>query len=92
MRSRTWVFGTAALVGLAAGWFLAQQRIERHRRDLFSRRPLRRIAALGYLAGQGGIETARLLRDYVAWEPQPMLRRRGESLLRRVQASLVQDG
>ena len=92
MRSRTWVFSAAALFGLATGWFLAQQRIERHRRDLFSRHPLKRMAALGYLAGQGGIGTVRLLRDYVAWEPQPMLRWRGESLLRRAQASLVQDG
>lgn len=89
MRSRAWVFGGATLAGLAAGWFLAQQRIERHRQDLFSRHPLKRMAALGYLAGQGGVETVRLLRDYVAWEPQPMLRRRGESLLRRMQASLV---
>jgi hypothetical protein len=89
MRSRTWVFTSSAMVGLATGWFLAQQRIERHRRDLFSRHPLKRMAALGYLAGQGGVDTVRLLRDYVAWEPQPMLRRRGESLLRRMQTSLV---
>ena len=32
-----------------------------HRRDLFSPRPLRRLAALGYLAGQDGGGTVRLL-------------------------------
>ena len=89
MRSRGWLFAGMAGVGLAAGWILAQQRLAHHRRDLFSRHPLRRMAALQFLAGQGGVETVRLLRDYVAWEMQPMLRRRGESLLRRKQASLA---
>jgi hypothetical protein len=68
---------------------VAQQRLAHHRRDLFSRYPLRRMAALQFLAGQGDVETVRLLRDYVAWEMQPMLRRRGEALLRRMQASLA---
>jgi hypothetical protein len=44
-------------------WVFAQQRLVRHRRDLFSPRPLRRLAALGFLAGQNGVETIRLLRD-----------------------------
>ncbi len=88
MRSRARVFGGFALVGMVAGWYFAQERLERHRQDLFSRHALQRMAALGFLAGQGTIETVRLLRDYVAWEPQPMLRRRGEALLRRMQAKL----
>ena len=88
MRSRSWIFTCSAVVGVAAGWYLSQQRLERHRRDLFSRHPLKRLAALGYLAGQGGIGAVRLLRDYVAWEPQPMLRRRAETLLRHMQTTL----
>ena len=76
MRSRTWVFVSGILAGAAGGWLLAQQRFSYHRRDLFSPRPLRRLAALGYLAGQDGVDTVRLLRDYLAWERQPMLRRR----------------
>lgn len=88
MRTRAWAFGGGALIGAMAGWYLAQERLERHRQDLFSRHPLKRMAALGFLAGQGSIETVRLLRDYVAWEPQPMLRRRGEALLRRMQTTL----
>jgi hypothetical protein len=75
--------------GVVAGWMLAQQRLTSHRRDLFSPRPLRRLAALSYLAGEGDVETVRLLRDYLAWERQPMLRRRGEALLRRMEASLT---
>jgi hypothetical protein len=71
-------------VGAAAGWVLAQRRLTFHRRDLFSPRPMRRLAALGYLAGQGEAETAQLLRDYLAWERQPMLRRRAEAILKRL--------
>ncbi|HEX6643459.1 MAG TPA: hypothetical protein VF037_02215 [Gemmatimonadales bacterium] len=89
MRSRGALFASMAGVGLAAGWVIAQRRLAHHRRDLFSRHPLRRMAALQFLAGQGGVETVRLLRDYVSWEVQPMLRRRGEALLRRMQASLA---
>ena len=45
-------------------------------------------AALGYLRGQRSPRTVRLLRDYVAWEHHPGLRRRGELLLRRMEKSL----
>ena len=50
---------------------------------------MRRLAALGYLAGQAGVETARLLRDYLAWERHPMLRRRAEGILKRLQSTLA---
>jgi hypothetical protein len=89
MRSRGWVFAGGMLVGAAGGWLLAQRRLTYHRRDLFSPRPLRRLAALGFLAGQHEVETVRLLRDYLAWERQPMLRRRAEAIVRRMEATLV---
>jgi hypothetical protein len=89
MRSRALVFSGGALAGAVAGWILAQRRLTFHRRDLFSPRPMRRLAALGYLAGQEGVETARLLRDYLAWERQPMLRKRADAILRRLEASLA---
>ncbi len=89
MRSRGLLFGSGALLGAAAGWVLAQRRLTFHRRDLFSPRPMRRRAALGYLAGQDGVETARLLRDYLAWEQQPVLRRRAESILKRLESTLA---
>jgi hypothetical protein len=89
MRSRGLIFTGGAVVGAAAGWVFAQRRLEFHRRDLFSPRPMRRLAALGYLAGQSGVETARLLRDYLAWERQPMLRRRAEAILKRLESTLA---
>jgi hypothetical protein len=88
MRSRGLLFGGGAVLGAAAGWVLVQRRFTFHRRDLFSPRPIRRLAALGYLAGQGGVDTARLLRDYLAWEGQPMLRRRAETILKRLESNL----
>ncbi|HEV2085864.1 MAG: hypothetical protein QOK27_445 [Gemmatimonadales bacterium] len=89
MRSRGWVFAGAVLLGASAGWLAAQRRLTYHRRDLFSPRPLRRLAALGFLAGQNEVETVRLLRDYLAWERQPMLRRRAEAIVRRMEATIV---
>jgi hypothetical protein len=89
MRSRGLLFTGGAMVGAAAGWVLAQRRLTFHRRDLFSARPMRRLAALGFLAGQGGVETVRLLRDYVSWERQPVLRRRAETILRRLESNLT---
>ncbi len=88
MGARTRIFFGAAAAGVVGGWLFAQQRLVRHRRDLFSPRPLRRLAALGFLAGQNGVETIRLLRDYLAWETRPMLRRRATSIVRRMEATL----
>jgi hypothetical protein len=62
--------------------------VQRSRRELFNRSPIRRLAALGYLAGQPGVESARLLADYLNWETQPLLRRRGQLVLRRMEAYL----
>ena len=89
MRSRGLLLGGGAVLGAAAGWVLAQRRLTFHRRALFSPRPMRRLAALGYLAGQDGVETARLLRDYLTWERQPRLRRRAEAILKRLESTLT---
>ena len=88
MQSRGWPFAGGVAFGVAAGWVLAQRRLETHRRALFSARPLRRLAALGFLAGQSDVETVRLLRDYLAWERQPMLRRRAAAIVRRMEEGL----
>lgn len=76
------------LGGAAAGSLLWVRLQRAHRRDLFSRHPLRRVAALGYLRAVPTMETARLLREYVSWERQPLLRRRGARILRRVESVL----
>ncbi len=89
MRSRALLFAGGVAAGATAGWMLAQRRLSTHQRDLFSPRPLRRLAALGYLAGQSGVETIRLLRDYLAWERQPVLRRRAEAILHGLEATLA---
>lgn len=82
----------AVLVGLAAGaalgWAVSQRHLERHREDLFSTRPLNRLAALGTLAGEPNVETVRLLRDYLAWERHPLLLRRARAIVRRLEAAL----
>jgi hypothetical protein len=89
MRSRGWLFTAGVAAGATAGWMLAQHRLSMHQRDLFSPRPLRRLGALGYLAGQTGVDTIRLLRDYLAWERQPVLRRRAQAILRGLEATLA---
>ena len=78
--------GALAFVGgFAFGVFVWDGQMRHSRRDLFSRSPARRMAALGYLGGQPSVETARLLRDYVAWERRPTLRRSGQRALRRME-------
>lgn len=74
--------------GFAVGLVVWGSQVHRSRRDLFSRSPVRRFAALGYLAGRPGSETARVLGDYLNWETRPLLRRRGQLLLRRMEAHL----
>jgi hypothetical protein len=76
------------LGGLAIGVVLWSSQQQRYRRGLFSRYPLQRLAALGYLSRQPSAATTQLLRDYVKWEARPVLRRRGRQVLRRMEASL----
>jgi hypothetical protein len=89
MRTRYKVLLAAAALGLVVGVVFAQESISRYRRALFSRRPLKRLSALGYLSAHPSVDTVRLLRDYIAWEQQPMLRRRAEAIARRMEAKLA---
>jgi len=59
-----------------------------YRRNLFSKSPIRSVAALGYLRGRPTVNTAQLLREYVAWEPRTILRQRGARMLRRIESTL----
>ena len=74
--------------GVAAGSLFWTRMQRQHRRNLFSRSLLRRVAALGYLRARPTVSTAQLLREYVAWEQQPLLRQRGARLLKRLEATL----
>ena len=74
--------------GMALG-ALAWSHLQRqYRRDLFSRHPLRRFAALTYLRSRPSMGTMRLLREYIAWERMPVLRERGVKLMRDVESTL----
>jgi hypothetical protein len=77
------------LGGLTIGLLVWSTQIRRCRRDLFSRSPVRRLAALGYIGGRPSVDSARLLTEYVSWERRPALRRRAERLLRRMQTVLT---
>jgi len=88
MGTKTRAFFIALGVGAASGALLAQHSISRYRRALFSARPLRRLSALGYLTAHPSVETVQLLRDYITWEQQPMLKRRAEMIARRMEAKL----
>lgn len=75
--------------GVLAGLVIWSIQMKRFRRDLFSRNALKRYAALGYLGGHPGVETAQLLSEYLRWESKPVLRRRAERLLQRMKGRLV---
>jgi hypothetical protein len=83
-----WVFAGAVAAGFVVGAALAQRSMGRWRASLFSARPLRRLAALGYLSGHPGPEAVRVLRDYLDWEEHPALRRRAEAIMRRMESKL----
>jgi hypothetical protein len=77
------VLATAA-AGLVALWFL-QRQIRIHRRDLFSPRPFRRLAALGHIGREpASVDAIRLLRDFIAWEPRGHLRARAQAIMDRM--------
>ncbi|MBA3671294.1 MAG: hypothetical protein H0W68_04650 [Gemmatimonadaceae bacterium] len=80
--------GFGFLGGAMAGLLVWGAQVHRSRRELFHQSPVRRLAALGYLTGQPGAETARVLTDYLRWETNPLLLRRGTLLLRRMRDHL----
>ena len=86
--ARTKLVAVGFVGGIAAGTLLWTRMQRAHRHDLFSPNRVHRIAALSFLRGRPTVETARLLREYVAWERSPMLRQRGSALLHRVEAAL----
>jgi hypothetical protein len=76
------------LGGVAAGSLIWARMQRQYRRNLFSKSPLRRVAALGYLRARPTVNTAQILREYIAWEPRSILRHRGARMLKRIEATL----
>ena len=78
------VLAVAVAGGLAA--LIVRDQIERHRRDLFSPLTLRRLAALGHMSREDpSVNNINLLRDYIAWEPRKLLRKRARGIVRRME-------
>jgi hypothetical protein len=75
--------------GVVVGLIVWNQQTHRDRYNLFSASAWRRLAALGHIGRTASAQNVVLLRDYVAWETRPELRRRGERLLRQMEQSLV---
>jgi hypothetical protein len=88
LRTTGLILLTAAAV-TAIGALVLREQLDRHQRDLFSPRPLKRLAALGYIAGLAAtVELARTLRDFIEWEERTMLRRRAAVILERMEGDL----
>jgi hypothetical protein len=80
----------ATVVGLGA--LIVRDQITRHRRDLFSRQARRRLAALAYIASlPASVGIVQLLRDFIAWEPRTLLRRRALQVLARMERELEEN-
>jgi hypothetical protein len=78
------VLAVAAAGAIAA--LVVRDQLDRHQRDLFSPRPLRRLACLGHMArADATVDNITLLRDFVAWEPRKLLRNRARAILRRME-------
>ena len=88
--------GITILAAAAAGALAAlviRDQITRSRRDLFSPRAFRRMAALGHIGKEpASVATVRLLRDFVAWEPRRMLRERARTIMDRMEREAAGSG
>jgi len=75
----------AAAAGAVAALIIRDQ-ITRHQRDLFSPHALRRLAALGHMSRErASVDSIRLLRDFIAWEPRKVLRNRARAIVERME-------
>ena len=81
------LLGVGAVAAISA--LVLRDQVARHRRNLFSPSPFRRLAALGHLAGEPAtVGAVTLLRDFRAWEGRRLLRSRAEAILARMEDEL----
>lgn len=96
MNSKLRTAGVTVLAAAAAGAiaaFVVRDQISRRRRDLFSPRALRRLAALTHMAREPvSVDGIRLLRDFIAWEPRRMLRNRALAIVARMEEEAERTG
>jgi hypothetical protein len=82
----------AAAAGALAALIIRGQ-ISRHRRDLFSPRAFRRLAALGHMSREpASVDSIRVLRDFISWEPRKALRERAQAIVDRMMVEAVELG
>lgn len=68
---------------------LLRHQVVRHRREIFSPNPFRRMAALRHMNGEPAtVDAITLLRDFTAGEPRRLLRSQATAVLARMQAEL----
>jgi hypothetical protein len=81
-----------AVLGMLATWLIKDQ-IVRHRRDLFSQKFLRRLAALGHMAKvEASVDNINLMRDFILWEKKETLKERARLIISRMeQETLASD-
>ncbi|MFC1574595.1 hypothetical protein ACFL5A_00470 [Gemmatimonadota bacterium] len=88
-----WVSLLAVAAAGAVAALILRDQLDRHQNNLFSPRPLQRLACLGHLAGaEATVNNITLLRDFVAWEPKKLLRNRGKVILQRMEDQARGDG
>lgn len=80
-----------AAAGVAVTLVVRDQ-VSRARRDLFSPHSLRRLAALAHLKHvDASVDLINLLRDFISWEPRPLLRTRARAILERMQEEVREE-
>lgn len=87
-RQRASFVAVGFIGGITAGTLVWSRMQRQYRRNLFSKSALHRVAALGYLRARPTVNTAQLLREYVAWEPRAILRQRGARMLKQLESAL----
>lgn len=94
--SRRWrrvgMFLLGAGVVATVATLVIRSQVETNRRELFSANGLRRLAALGHMAGEpASVGAVAVLRDFCAWEPKRLLRSRAASILTRMETELGRE-
>lgn len=81
------LLGVGAAAALAA--LVLRDQVSRHRRELFSSNPVRRLAALRHMTGApASVDAVTVLRDFKAWETRRLLRNRATAVLERMEEEL----
>lgn len=82
-------FALGFAAGAVAGYVWWTREQARHQRALYHPKPMRRLAALGYLSGQPSVDAMMVLREYLGWEKNPVLQHRARQLLTRFENALA---